>query len=970
MDSSQMKLQNTEAYVGLVGSHSIAQPGDTSKYFQCTTGSESERVYVDGCTSDASSVFSVGNLQSYVQHAVKGGTSALFLSGCGITRMGDYDRRQFMNELCGAINASMAQYDPDLSMTYAFVGVTDSKVVDFHRDRTIGGDRLANGLGDLQHEVDDWEVVEEKILRGATLPFVLSLHFESLRGPPTNGHLCVVDMNVVNWSPAGAVSDSTGVQSMLQQSAASLGNLIHLLANDAILTGVTVPTNALTSLVGEFLYGESKTAFVFFLNTDEAAAHDLPPAVDLIKSVRKLKSRDLVRVVDRRVMFFLEKAKYYQGEKYRLQDELADLQEEKEQVEKDLDDIQRDFGDEREALGREVEHWQQKSNELETTLESLKAESEGMEADARWENARLVTEKLALKDELRRSEIEMTTAEESKSKLLDLYEGLQTSYDSLDTVYAELLAAYRLLKDRFGQLADERTNLLQRTGELESQAVEHVQLIAKLRSDIAQLAEDRDQRIEDLESRQAQEIEQIEAKLAAESQRVREFQARVANLETANKALATSQNEEVAELQSTVTELSAQLEDAKRRASAEQSSAAAALRAAEKQAKRLDAEKTKLQAKLDDAVANTDEQAEAAEREAQWARERDQLQRQIRRLQQTAESSQRREAELRDESERQWSVWEDEKLRNHEKYLALKSKFRQAVEFAADVQVRLDSERDHASEPSANPVLATDSVPEPVVAKKPEAAKKPNGRTRARKPPAKRTSPPKTASHADSDESDAEPTPALAPAPALAPRRRPVNYAEPEISDDNSVPEPPAPADEAAPVGGMARAEASDSDDSEISFNPRAIAPKKRRAVRPRKSAAELNAKLTPRPARKRPGAARKPAAADNSPSPPKRKRAAAERPSKARAAGSKNANIAQPQPPAEIELVASTDVASATTALKKKRKLNLSRMRNLLGIGADRPPSADTSTQAVKFVVPRIRSAATDAPDAAADSD
>ncbi|KAJ2079638.1 hypothetical protein H4R24_003639 [Coemansia sp. RSA 988] len=72
MNLSQLKLQNTEVFVGLVGNHSIAQPGDTSKYFsRLSEGKQTERIYVDGCTSDTTNLFSVGNLQNYINHAIE-----------------------------------------------------------------------------------------------------------------------------------------------------------------------------------------------------------------------------------------------------------------------------------------------------------------------------------------------------------------------------------------------------------------------------------------------------------------------------------------------------------------------------------------------------------------------------------------------------------------------------------------------------------------------------------------------------------------------------------------------------------------------------------------------------------------------------------------------------------------------------------------------------------------------------------
>ncbi|KAJ2649127.1 hypothetical protein IWW40_003389 [Coemansia sp. RSA 1250] len=923
-----MQLQNTKVYVGLVGEQTIAQTGDTTKYFLNKANGETERIFVDGCTSDTKKLFIQSGLQSYVQHSIQGGTSALFLSGTGITKLSDYDRKSFMSDLCRAISQSMSQYDPDMSMTYAFIGVTDSKVVDFHRDRTVTADRLAHGLGGLQHEVEDWDMVEEKILRGATLPFVLSLHFESLGDNPTNGHLCVVDMNLVNWAPP--IAPEACSSSILQKSTAALSNLIHLLANDGILTGVSLPDNALVSLIGEFLYGESKTAFVMFVGSDEGARSDMPSAVDLIKSVRKLKSREITRAVDRRVLFFYEKAKYYQGEKYRLQDELTDAAEEKEQVEKDLDDIQRDFGEERESLAREVDHWQKKSSELEATLESLRAESEGNEADARWENARLVTDKLALKDELRRAEIEMAAAEESKSKLLDLYESLQASYDSLDGVYSELLAAYRMLKERLGQTADERAELQLRVEELEQQAHADAAAIEKLHSDLQSTRAAGDQQLEEAESRHAKEVEQLENKLAEETQQSRELKARITSLETTNKSLTASQSKEISSLQATIAELSSQLEAAETSNSSELASSKSSLRSAERQIKKLEADNSKLQAKLDDA-ANADGE--------QWQQEREQLQRQIRRLQQTAENSQRREAELREESERQWSAWESEKVRNHEKYLALKAKLRKAVEFAADVQVKLDTEREGGS------TLESAPAEDPEPPQKAAPRKKPNPRAR-KQPPAKPASP---------AESDTE-------LPQQQRRRRhqpSVNYTEPDTSKDTNTSNG-AGTDNALPSAGMAQA-AHDSDDSEISFNPRAMTPKnpKKKPTRAKKSAKQLNAELSTQPARKRPESSesgspkrkRNGTSQSQDPESPKRRRNG-----HAGADASGKAVSAEP----------SSDIASASTALKKKRKLNLSRMRNLLGLGAERP-AAESTTQAVKFTVPKIRSAA---PTNDADSD
>ncbi|KAJ2236565.1 hypothetical protein H4R99_001927 [Coemansia sp. RSA 1722] len=1037
MTASLIKLQNTEVVVGLVGSHSIARPGDTSKYFTRTTSTEPERVYVDGCTADTANLFSVGNLRNYVKHAVEGGTSALFLSGAGVTRLGDYDRKKLMTDFCNSIGKCMAQFDPDLSMTYAFLGVTDGKVVDFHRDRNVSMDKLSHGLGDLQHVVEDWEHTEQKILRGATLPFILSLHFESIKGTPTNGHLCLIDMNLVSWVPMGIASDSTNglaTTRKLQQSAKSLSTLIHLLANDAILNGATVPGSALVSLTGEFLYGESKTAFIMYLGTDEGASEDLEASIDLIRSLRKLRSREIIRPVDRRVMFFFEKAKYYQSEKYRLQDELTDLQDEKEQLEKDLDDIQRDFGEERDALSKEVGHWQSKSKTLEETLEALRSQSAGIEADIRWENAKLVTEALALKDELRKAEIDMTSAEDSQSKLLDLYEGLQGSYNSLDSVYSELLSAYRMLKERYGKMAESNATLQETIQELEGQAKLNEQSIKDIKGEIKKTAADSRKQVEQLENKHAEEVNELEAQISAFTQNAAELNAKVAHLETQNKSLSVSQSKEASQLQNTIQELSSQLEDVQRQAAAESSTLASSLRSAEKLINRLETERVRLADKVDELSVSSEMHEELGAKESMWLREREQLMRQIDRYQKAIESAERRESELRDESETQWAAWESEKNRNHQKYLKLKDRFREAVDFAADAQIQLEGAREKTTEPELGTNHSTLS----------------NGhackQTRRKAAPKKTAPAPlsidQTSAQAIGVEDDEHtgmdvdtPTASVhslatkdaetASEPAherrstTRNRRVQPNYAESDDNEDSNFGMvDPVPSSrgrqnngsKSKPRNKNTRSElaakegasdnSGDSDDSEITFNTSSTTtqqkqqPKTRgRAPRAKKSAEELNAELRTQPARKRATASGKNkasnglsastnagagdsidetvdgqsenAAAAAAAAPlPKRKRAVQPRASKASATKALSAGIqdsADDAAAAVSALPTAVSVAGSngagSNALKKKRKLNLSRMRNLLGFSADVSALSEANShQAVKFVVPKIR--------------
>ncbi|KAJ2819344.1 hypothetical protein GGI24_004817, partial [Coemansia furcata] len=195
------------------------------------------------------------------------------------------------------------------------------------------------------------------------------------------------------------------------------------------------------------------------------------------------------------------------------------------------------------------------------------------------------------------------------------------------------------------------------------------------------------------------------------------------------------------------------------------------------------------------------------------------------------------------------------------------------------------------------------------------------------------------------------------------------SYAEPDIEieiDD-------------VDTNGQTNGGGNESDDSEITFNiapppapspapvpaPAPVskppAPKRggngTRAPRRKKSVAELSAELHTQPARKRATSSAATAVVDvevaalsindSVEAPPAR------RPSpKRKQPGATTTAFAQP-------VVESSESGEGAAGLKKKRKLNLSRMRSLMGITADRSAASAANAQAVKFAVPRIRAAA-----------
>ncbi|KAJ1951028.1 hypothetical protein FBU59_000398, partial [Linderina macrospora] len=373
---------------------------------------------------------------------------------------------------------------------------------------------------------------------------------------------------------------------------------------------------------------------------------------------------------------------------------------EKEALEKDLDDIQRDYSDEREALVKEVAHWQERSKALEETLERLRSENEGAEADARWENAKLVTEKLALRDEIRRCKIELALNEDEKSKLLDLTEALQESHVSLDALHGKLFDTYRDLAQRFVEMTNSSDTMQMTVEELKEQSARDRRDLKALRASAQSDAQSFEKYMTDMEDQQIHVVGELEAQLTAASALSKELKERVAKLETENRRLMMSQTAETKDLQKTVAELTSHLEFSQQEMMSENAALAERLRMAERAAKRLETENARMAGRMDAMAAGSGMNGSA---QASWEREREQLTAQVKRLRRAAEKAEQRAQEAREDGDSNWAEWQREKKSADERHRRLTTRLQEHVNHAADVNSALDDERTNgvAMPPSA-----------------------------------------------------------------------------------------------------------------------------------------------------------------------------------------------------------------------------------------------------------------------------
>ncbi|KAJ1934304.1 hypothetical protein EC988_008852, partial [Linderina pennispora] len=287
---------------------------------------------------------------------------------------------------------------------------------------------------------------------------------------------------------------------------------------------------------------------------------------------------------------------------------------------------------------------------------------------------------LALRDEIRRREIELTLSEDEKSRLLDLTEALQESHVLLDALHGKLFDTYRDLAVRFVDMANKSDTMQIAVEELKDQSAKDRQDLEALRASAQSDAQSYEKYMTDMEDQQMHVVGELEAQLTAAAALSKELKGRVAKLEAENRRLTMSQTAETKDLQKTVAELTSHLEFSRQEMMNENAELANRLHMSQRTVKHLENDNARMVGRLE-AMASGSGMNGA---EASWEREREQLTKKIKRLQRAAEAAEQRALEMREDGESSLSEWQREKQSADERHRRLTGRVQSYAEHAAD----------------------------------------------------------------------------------------------------------------------------------------------------------------------------------------------------------------------------------------------------------------------------------------------
>ncbi|PVU98570.1 hypothetical protein BB559_001462 [Furculomyces boomerangus] len=434
----------------------LINPGDTTKYIILYPDSQekSKRVYVDATATSLSltSAFDISNCNKAIEHAIIGGNSSI-LSITAET-VESNERKKFIKQILNDVEQHIS-FSDSLKITFVYVGFTDFNAIDLFHGQNITNEKIKS-LNDLHKVCPNWSELKSKVLKGTSLPFILSLRFEFEDDSVGPGELNFIDFGNPLWSPSS--SSNSLSETPIEKSLAELCKMVNYITSDKVTTEAEFASYPLIKLIGPMFSKNYLIQSCFFLSAFASSESKTVPALDFAESLRKIRTIPDISSSDRRILVLNEKLKTAQSQNYKLSKESDTLQSRIELLEKDIDDLQKAWAEEKTGLEEEIGVLQEQKKDLESNIVNIQSSIENLSENHKLEIEKKNTEQLDFKYQINNLEIKLSQSE--------------TKTDSLSLYVSELTNKISLISKKHSTLVDLNTTAENRIKELESQLSE------------------------------------------------------------------------------------------------------------------------------------------------------------------------------------------------------------------------------------------------------------------------------------------------------------------------------------------------------------------------------------------------------------------------------------------------------------------------------------------------------------------
>ncbi|KAK9764373.1 hypothetical protein K7432_008167 [Basidiobolus ranarum] len=443
-----------------------------------------------------------------------------------------YDRMKVLVPFMNTLKKHEINDQKNLTISYAYLSVTDKKCIDLQTGRSVTADLLNHGVDPFLSPIQSFEEIEEKLSQGCTLPFVLAIRFETSGTDPTSGTLYLIDMGVPRYIPMDSIMTKetpvTSTISGVSKSFYIIRKIATQLTSGSFVGPLPHDDTYLTLLISEFLSGNCKSLFVFNVeSTERELNRETAELLEFGEILRKMKTREKMNSIDRRVIQHERRCKQYKTELKKIQ---ADY-ETQFGILRQQEALLQEFQDTNKSLQNKIHDLTKNCVNLKEQCNELQASEIISTMDARLSSSTMTTEIVTLKEDIRRVRVNLSLVTDQRDMLAMKCTNVELKLAVLQNSFDEQATDY------------ERCQESVITSKLELKSVEEI--LCTLRTTYSELKEAHNQILEKLtlETQNARQLQtenhELKEKLQDESKKFEAQTHKIKTLEKENISLET-----------------------------------------------------------------------------------------------------------------------------------------------------------------------------------------------------------------------------------------------------------------------------------------------------------------------------------------------------------------------------------------------------------------------------------------------
>ncbi|KAI8818628.1 uncharacterized protein EV422DRAFT_175702 [Fimicolochytrium jonesii] len=238
-------------------------------------------------------------LDKLVSRVLNGYRAGLFVAASG--RRFSATRTHVFAEALSILGRSLSEAS-DVSLSYAYVALTDAKCLDLTGDRVIDARGNKAALEPIYRPFSDCHDLLRVVQGGSSLPYALMIRVEKFGGARTMGSLLLCDLGLPTFDNSISEDSIRRLGPSLSLSFRTLQKIIFMKSTAGVEGPLPYHESNLTLICKDYLDGHAAMKFVLCLDASaDVNQQEITGALNFAESLRKFQTLEQPTEVDPRI---------------------------------------------------------------------------------------------------------------------------------------------------------------------------------------------------------------------------------------------------------------------------------------------------------------------------------------------------------------------------------------------------------------------------------------------------------------------------------------------------------------------------------------------------------------------------------------------------------------------------------------------------------------------------------------------